>query len=356
MTPHGTGQTPAAILSSSMASRRGRTRSSSNWSTPTINRLINKWYGSPFLSGGNDMSTATPTSSTITARTQFLHAKNETYAYRRFGHGPGRPLLCLQHFMGTLDNWDPAVADVLASGREVILFDNAGVGRSTGNVPDTVQGMATHALTFLDGLGVTNCDVLGFSLGGMIAQQIAQDRPSMFRKMILVGTAPRGGEDIMHLEKPTLAKPLSDSTLRGYAVLQTDLLCADRIESGSGARRSSKAGATERGSRTGVGSGCGESPDGLVSRMGAIHGHALRRSEEHPSAGARRERRPRRNDSRVEFVLAGRAPARTRCCSRIPTLGMVPCSSITSPSRARRPRFSRRTLRLRPTEPPRRWS
>jgi len=122
--------------------------------------------------------------------------------------------------MGTLDNWDPAVADVLASGREVILFDNAGVGRSTGNVPDTVQGMATHALTFLDSLGVMTCDVLGFSLGGMIAQQIAQDRPSMFRKMILVGTAPRGGEDIMHLEKPTLAKPLSDSTLRGYAVLQ----------------------------------------------------------------------------------------------------------------------------------------
>ena len=122
--------------------------------------------------------------------------------------------------MGTLDNWDPAVVDALASGREVILFDNAGVGRSTGNVPDTVRGMATHALAFLDGLGVTICDVLGFSLGGMIAQQIAQDRPSMFRRMILVGTAPRGGEDIMHLEKPTLAKPLSDSTLRGYAVLQ----------------------------------------------------------------------------------------------------------------------------------------
>jgi pimeloyl-ACP methyl ester carboxylesterase len=122
--------------------------------------------------------------------------------------------------MGTLDNWDPAVTDALASGREVILFDNAGVGRSTGKVPDTVQGMATHALAFLDGLGVTTCDVLGFSLGGMIAQQITQDRPSMFRRMILVGTAPRGGEDIMHLEKPTLAKPLSDSTLRGYAVLQ----------------------------------------------------------------------------------------------------------------------------------------
>src|SRR6476660_2360676 len=126
-----------------MASRRVCTKSSSNWSMPTINRLIRKWCGSPFLSGGNDMSTATPTSSTISARTQFLQTKDETYAYRRFGHGPGRPLLCLQHFMGTLDNWDPAATDALASGREVILFDNAGVGRSTGNVPGTGREMAT---------------------------------------------------------------------------------------------------------------------------------------------------------------------------------------------------------------------
>src|SRR5262245_51605602 len=98
------------------------------------------------------MSASITTPGTITARMQFLHAKDETYACRRFGGGPRPPLLCLQHFMGTLDNWDPAVADPLASGREVILFDNAGVGRSTGTVPDTVQGMATHALAFLDGL------------------------------------------------------------------------------------------------------------------------------------------------------------------------------------------------------------
>src|SRR5258705_4576376 len=171
MTPRGTGQTPAAIPSLSVASHRGNTTSSSNWSTPTITWLIKQWCGSRFRSAGTDMSTATTTSSTITAPTQFLRAKSETYAYRRFGQGPGDPLLCLQHFMGTLDNWDPAVTDALASGREVILFDNAGVGRSTGNVPDTVQGMATHALTFLDSLGVMTCDVLGFSLGGMIAQQ-----------------------------------------------------------------------------------------------------------------------------------------------------------------------------------------
>ena len=134
--------------------------------------------------------------------------------------GPGLPLLFLQHFTGTLDNWDPAVTDALASGREVILFESAGLGRSTGKVPDTIAGMAKHAFAFLDGLGLKSCDVLGFSLGGMVAQQMAQDRPSIFRRMILVGTAPRGGEDIMHLDKPSLAKYLGDPKLQGYAVLQ----------------------------------------------------------------------------------------------------------------------------------------
>lgn len=161
----------------------------------------------------------TKTASNITAPTQFLQVRNESYAYRRFGKGSGRPLLFLQHSTGTLDNWDPAVTDPLASGREVILFENAGVGRSTGKVPETVAGMAMHARAFLDGLEVKTCDALGFSLGGMVAQQIAQDRPSIFRRMILVGTAPRGGEDIMHLEKPRLAKYIGDPKLRGYAVL-----------------------------------------------------------------------------------------------------------------------------------------
>jgi pimeloyl-ACP methyl ester carboxylesterase len=158
--------------------------------------------------------------SNITAPTRFLDAGRERYAYRRFGAGVGLPLLCLQHFTGTLDNWDPAVTDPLATGREVILFESAGVGRSSGSVPNTIAGMAAHALAFLDGLGLTTCDVLGFSLGGMVAQQMARDRPSILRRMILVGTAPRGGEDIMHLEKPSLAGPLGDPSLQGYAILQ----------------------------------------------------------------------------------------------------------------------------------------
>jgi len=160
------------------------------------------------------------TASNVAAPTRFLQVKEQRYAYRRFGDGSRPPLLFLQHFTGTLDNWDPDVTDPLASGREVLLFENAGVGRSTGKVPESISAMAQHALAFLDELRLSSCDVLGFSLGGMIAQQMAQDRPSIFRRMILVGTAPRGGEDIMHLEKPSLARHMSDPSLQGYARLQ----------------------------------------------------------------------------------------------------------------------------------------
>ena len=163
---------------------------------------------------------STKTASNTTAPTQLLEANGHTYAYRRFGGGSGHPVLCLQHFTGTLDNWDPAVTDPLAAGREVILFDNAGVGRSTGDVPPTIAGMAGHVMAFLDGLGTKTCDVIGYSLGGMVALQLVQDRPSIVRRMILVGTAPRGGEDVMHLEKPSLAKRIQDPTNRGYDVLK----------------------------------------------------------------------------------------------------------------------------------------
>ena len=158
--------------------------------------------------------------SNVSAPTQFVQVSGQRYAFRRFGAGNGKPLLCLQHFTGTLDNWDPAVTDPLSSVREVILFENAGVGRSSGEVPDNISRMARHALAFLDALSIDSCDVLGFSLGGMVAQQMAQDRPSIFRRMVLVGTAPRGGDDIMHLEKPNLAQHLRNPALRGYEVLK----------------------------------------------------------------------------------------------------------------------------------------
>ncbi len=157
--------------------------------------------------------------SNITAPTQFIETRLETYAYRRFGGGASPPLVLLQHFTGTLDNWDPAVTDPLARGREVILFESAGLGRSTGEVPTTITGMAAHLLAFTDALGLAQIDLLGFSLGGMVAQQVALDRPSLVRKMLLVGTAPEGGEDVMHLEKSELRKILEDRSLSGYQTL-----------------------------------------------------------------------------------------------------------------------------------------
>jgi pimeloyl-ACP methyl ester carboxylesterase len=156
----------------------------------------------------------------ISAPTLSLQTTREKYAYRRFGRGSSVPLLLLQHFTGTLDNWDPALTDDLAIDHELILFDNAGIGGSTGTVPRTVGEMAEHVYTFLDTLQIPSCDVIGFSLGGMIAQQMVLNRPEIFRKMILAGTAPRGGKDIMHLDKPSLGKYFQDRTLQGYEILQ----------------------------------------------------------------------------------------------------------------------------------------
>ncbi|NYF79031.1 alpha/beta fold hydrolase [Granulicella arctica] len=156
----------------------------------------------------------------IEAPTLFLQTSREKYAYRRFGKRSQCPLLLLQHFTGTLDNWDPALTDALAAEHDLILFDNAGIGRSTGSVPKSVGEMAEHVHAFLDGLEITTCDVLGFSLGGMIAQQMVLNSPTVFRKIILAGTAPRGGTDIMHLDKPSLGKYFQDRSLRGYEILQ----------------------------------------------------------------------------------------------------------------------------------------
>jgi pimeloyl-ACP methyl ester carboxylesterase len=127
----------------------------------------------------------------ITVSTQFVEANGIRFAYRRWGKRGGLPLVFNQHFTGNLDNWDPAVLDGLAKEREVILFNNAGVASSIGEVPNTFAGMAKNAEAFIDGLGLKKIDLLGFSIGGMVAQQITLDRPELIRRLILVGTSPR---------------------------------------------------------------------------------------------------------------------------------------------------------------------
>ncbi len=127
-----------------------------------------------------------------TAPTQFVEANGIRFAYRRFGKSGGVPLVFNQHYTGTLDHWDPAVTDGLAQGREVILFDNAGVAASSGETPSSIAEMGANAIHFIRALGLSQVDVLGFSIGGMVAQEIALQAPQMVRRLILVGTGPRG--------------------------------------------------------------------------------------------------------------------------------------------------------------------
>ena len=130
-----------------------------------------------------------------TAPTRYVEGYGIRFAYRRLGPATGTPLVLLQHFSGNIDAWDPAVVNALATDRPVIAFDNAGVGRSTGQTPDNIAAMARDAVAFINLLGLSEVDLLGFSLGGCVAQQIAAEHERLVRKLILVGTAPKGGEE-----------------------------------------------------------------------------------------------------------------------------------------------------------------
>src|SRR3954447_14821388 len=134
----------------------------------------------------------------LTAENLSLEVGDVSFVYRRFGNAQtGVPaLVMLQHFRGNLDNWDPALVDRLAQNRDVILVDNRGVGGSTGVVPENVTAMARDALAFTDTLGLQQIDLLGFSLGGHVAQELVLLRPRVVRRLVLAGTAPQGGPDL----------------------------------------------------------------------------------------------------------------------------------------------------------------
>ena len=115
------------------------------------------------------------------------------FAYRDTGGGEGAvPLVLLQHFRGNLDSWDPALIDALAQNRRVVTFDNAGVGGSTGTTPDTIEQMARDAIAFLAAMQISQADLLGFSIGSFVAQQIALTRPAIVRRLVLASSAPQG--------------------------------------------------------------------------------------------------------------------------------------------------------------------
>src|SRR5712664_1401591 len=134
-----------------------------------------------------------------TAPTQFVDAAGIRFAYRRFGKLGGVPLVFNMHFTGTMDHWDPAVTDGLAATQEVILFNNAGISSTSGKVPASVEEMAANAAAFIKALGPAKVDVLGFSLGGLVAQELALAEPELVRRLILLGTGPRSGEGMASL-------------------------------------------------------------------------------------------------------------------------------------------------------------
>jgi pimeloyl-ACP methyl ester carboxylesterase len=134
-----------------------------------------------------------------TAPTRFVETNGIRFAYRRFGKVAGVPLVFNQHFTGTMDHWDPAVTDGFAEDREVILFNNAGVSSSSGEVPTRIDKMGANAVTFIKALELTRVDVLGFSIGGFVAQETALQASDLVRQLVLVGTGPRGGEKMTTL-------------------------------------------------------------------------------------------------------------------------------------------------------------
>jgi pimeloyl-ACP methyl ester carboxylesterase len=139
------------------------------------------------------MSKTASSATYVDAENKVLSASNGVdYAYRTTGASEATPLVMLQHFRGNLDNWDPALVDALARGRRVITFDNRGVAASSGTTPNTIAQMALDAIDFIDALEVGEVDLLGFSIGSFVAQEIALVRPSIVRNLVLASSAPQG--------------------------------------------------------------------------------------------------------------------------------------------------------------------
>jgi pimeloyl-ACP methyl ester carboxylesterase len=128
------------------------------------------------------------------AVTKIVEVGGTPFAYREVGPTEGVPVVFLHHFTAVLDDWDPAVVDGIAAERRVLLLDLRGVGGSGGITPDSIEAMADDAIAFLQALGLGTVDLLGFSLGGMVAQVIVEQRPDLVRRVILAGTAPAGDQ------------------------------------------------------------------------------------------------------------------------------------------------------------------
>lgn len=139
--------------------------------------------------GPTDAPSTTPYNQTPT---RFVEAKGARLAYREAGPDAAVPIVLMQHITGTMDDWDPELIDGLARQHRLVIFDNPGIGASGGASPESIEDMAHVAENFVDALGFKTIDVLGFSMGGFVAQQVLADRPGLVRRVVLAGTSPRG--------------------------------------------------------------------------------------------------------------------------------------------------------------------
>ena len=147
----------------------------------------------------------------VNAPNRTVDVGGTTFAYRELGTASGVPVIFLNHLAAVLDNWDPRVVDGIAARHRVIVFDNRGIGASGGSTPDTIEAMARDAVAFIRSLGFKRVDLLGFSLGGMVSQVIAELEPQLVRKIILAGTGPAGGVGIDKVTQVTIV-----DMLKGY--------------------------------------------------------------------------------------------------------------------------------------------
>ncbi|GHD36137.1 alpha/beta hydrolase [Streptomyces mirabilis] len=179
----------------------------------TAPSMANVVSGSPSGTRHSVAQTQNAESASTAPNLRVKAANGVTYQYRRFGHPSAGsvPLVFLQHFRGTLDSWDPKLIDTIAAKREVILVDNVGVGGSTGTTASTVQQMALDAIDFIDALKLPRYDVLGFSLGGEVAQEVALRRPWQVRRVVLAATGPQGGVDQRASDPNILQRTLKDN-------------------------------------------------------------------------------------------------------------------------------------------------
>ena len=238
------------------------------------------------------------------------------YAYREVGEGP--PLVLLQHFRGNLDNWDPALIDALASDRRVVTFDNAGAGGSTGATPSTMTQMAVDAIAFLDAIELVNVDILGFSIGSFVAQELALIRPALVRRLVLASSAPQGAAG-MHGWAPEVIgavgapAPNPDGYLSVFFTRSTE-----SRQSGMQTLGRLNARSDDRDEPTTLADPTGAIRRGM--RLGNPGSRAAAAGQRHRRARVRRQRRQRPDDPAALLLSPRRAdPASTG--QDIPRLG-----------------------------------